>query len=88
MRVRTLAGTRTIMAYTPGCACHVDGRVPGHSVDHNWQQGLGMAEYTADGHLAVVDTEVVEGAAVWRGRLWEARERLEDLRRDIEGWNW
>ena len=86
--VMAQGGPRTIHAYSPGCACHRDGRVPGHKRDDNWQQGLGLVAFTEDGMFAAQDTEVVEGRALWGGRVYEARERLGDLQRDLPGWNW
>ena len=87
--VRTAQGMRTIYAFTPGCTCHRDGRVPGHKKGQNWQQGLGEVEYGLEGGgLFTSDTEVVDGVAIWKGKVYEGRDRVADLKRDLPEWNW
>lgn len=73
---------RTITAVSFGCLCRIDGVVPGHDLRQNWQQGLGVIEYTADGYHAEIEIPIERGRAVYNGKIYTARERLEDLERD------
>jgi hypothetical protein len=78
---------RTIMAYCPGCVCRIDGAVPGKRKAMNWQQGFALVDVWGD-DFTIYDVEVRQGRAVWGGRVYEARDRVEDLRRDLPEWNW
>jgi hypothetical protein len=81
----TARGRVTVSAYCPGCTCHIDGRVPGNKRGDNWQQGLALADYERDGGLTDIhQIEIEEGRAVFDGRLFTARDRLPDLRRDLD----
>jgi len=84
----TSDGPNIIHAWSPGCACHIDGRVPGHKKGDNWQQGLGEVMFTDDGLMSTMDASITEGSMIWNGRIYHARDRLPDLRRDIPDWNW
>lgn len=72
-------------AFSPGCACHIDGRVPGSSVDHEWQQGLGIYEYIPDRpdiDVHIIPVEIDNGIAIYNGEIFEARDRNDE----IDGW--
>jgi hypothetical protein len=75
------------MAYCPGCVCRIDGAVPGKRKAMNWQQGFALVDVWGD-DFTIYDVEVRQGRAVWGGRVYEARDRVEDLRRDLPEWNW
>lgn len=79
--------TRSITAFCPGCACHIDGRVPGHKRTQEWQQGIAMVEYSDNMH-SITPIAIEDGKAIFDGKIFEARERLSDLRADCAGWNW
>jgi hypothetical protein len=82
-------GKIVTFAYCPGCACHIDGRVPGSKPGDNWNQGFSLGEYDANGGLASVQLIPVEnGRAIWDGQLFAASDTLSDLRRDLPDWNW
>lgn len=76
-----------VTAYCPGCVCHVDGRVPGSTSKSNWRQGLGLVEYAGQ-RVTITHVPVRDGVAVYGGQVFEARDRVEDLRRDLPEWNW
>jgi hypothetical protein len=76
-----------VTGYCPGCACHIDGRVPGSTSSSNWRQGVGIVEYSGR-QVTITHIPVHDGLAIWDGKVYEARERLEDLRNEVEGWNW
>lgn len=76
-------------SYSPGCACHIDGRVPGAKSDDNWQQGFCIGEYERGGALvSLIHIPVENGRAVFGGRVFKARDRLADLRQDLPDWQW
>lgn len=84
-RVKDVAGP--ITAYCLGCLCRVDGAVPAARGRVNWQQGVAVVDYDERDHNVSM-VRVVDGVAVWDGHRFQARERTEDLRRDIPGWMW
>ena len=88
-------GGRTIQVWSMGCLCRVDGKVPGVKARQNWQQAIGFVEYLKTGEHTITPIEIVSGRAIFRGKMYEARDRLDDLRRDTAGragekadWNW
>ena len=81
--------------WSMGCLCRVDGKVPGVKARQNWQQAIGFVEYLKTGEHTITPIEIVSGRAIFRGKMYEARDRLDDLRRDTAGragekadWNW
>lgn len=61
-------------AFCPGCACHIDGRVPGSKHNDQWQQGLAIIEYTEE-RENILPISVRDGTMVYQGQVWKARER-------------
>ena len=80
-------GPRDITAVSPGCACRVDGAVPGVKDRQNWQQGAAIVDYTDDDHSTAL-VEIRNGRAICGGEVYEARDRVGDLRADLPDWNW
>lgn len=75
----------TVVAFSPGCLCRVDGAVPstksgedehGRPVTRweNWQQGLAVVTETTDGDWSVELVRIDHGRAVWRGREFGVRQ--------------
>lgn len=79
---------RVIQAVCPGCACHVDGRVPGVSAKQNWQQGVAVIRHDEKGRCIVSVAEIYDGECLFEGELYTAGhdERLDELR-DQTAWN-
>lgn len=75
-------GAKIITALSPGCLCRVDGVVPGHRLDQNWQQGLAVAHYTPDGWHAIETISIESGEAVWAGRVYTGDDSIDDLVED------
>jgi len=74
-------------AFCPGCACHIDGRVPGSSSDHQWQQGFAVVEYLPERpelepHITVVGID--EGQAIYDGKLFTARKRDAEIEKMLK----
>lgn len=89
MTWETSKGKIIAFSYCPGCACHIDGRVPGSKPDDNWNQGFSIGEYDAGGRLASVQMIPVEnGRAIWDGQLFAAGDTLAELQHDLPEWNW
>jgi len=61
-------------AFCPGCACHIDGRVPGSTEDHQWQQGIGIIEYT-DESENVLPIAIDEGRMIYSGKEFKAESK-------------
>lgn len=76
---------RTVHAFTPGCLCHIDGRVPGATDQTNWQQGVGLIEYLDTGLCRPIAVPINDGVALLDGQVIVGQDRLEDLR---EQTNW
>lgn len=68
----------TVMAFSPGCLCRVDGSVPSTKSgedEHgrpfkrweNWQQGLAVVTELPDGYWTVEIVPIHQGKAVYRG---------------------
>jgi len=81
---------RHIQAVSPGCLCRVDYVVPGHKHGQQWQQGIAVVEWDGD-HSTISTIPILDGVAIYRGRRFEARERLADLNADTapvrRGWS-
>lgn len=86
-RVLSRHGWRTVRTFSPGCLCHVDGRVPGASARDNWQQGLAVVNYTEWAYTATL-IEIMEGAAIYDGKIWRGSDSCDSLRSQYPGWPW
>lgn len=94
-RISSRDGFVNQTAFCPGCACHVDGRVPGSSMKDNWQNGLAIIEFT-DETENIIPIAVNDGVAVHNGKVYQGRdldaeidqmlmERLEKANKGSEG---
>jgi hypothetical protein len=85
-------GAKTVEVWSIGCLCRIDGLVPAKKKRNNWQQALAMVEFTDDGDIDIDPIPIKEGRAMFRGQVYEARDRLDDLREATVGskaeWNW
>lgn len=77
-RIKTREGHALQTAFCPGCACHIDGRVPGSSADDNWQQGLAVIEYTDD-FENIIPIGVDNGMAMYNGKVFKAQDREKEI---------
>jgi len=79
----------SIFAFSAGCLCHIDGRVPSAKAQSEWQQGCAVVDYDSDGNMCSVAPVLFNGGkAMWNGRVFEARDRRDDLGTDLPDWNW
>lgn len=74
---------QTVMAFSPGCLCRIDGAVPstkGGVLDDGmpyrrweaWQQGMAVVTEEPDGFWSAEIVPIHNGRAVWRGKSFEA----------------
>jgi len=73
-RLATSSGDLVYSAFCPGCACHVDGRVPGSTSKSQWQQGIAVIEYN-DNEENIIPIGISEGRMMYNGKVWQARDR-------------
>ncbi len=78
---------RTITGYCPGCACHVDGRVPGRKSKRKWRKGFGHVMWHGQ-HVAIEHMPIWDRKTIWRGKVYEARDTVPGLREDLPDWPW
>lgn len=77
----------TLHGMNPGCACHIDGRVPGSEAGVDWQQGLGLVEYEPGGDAVRMEVlPVQDGRMLWRGEILEGSDAVDGLRAAVDGW--
>jgi len=83
----TMSGIKTIEAWLVACTCWIDGRVPGQADRRQWQNGCAIVRYTDDWYN--LNTVLIkEDKALLGMRLYEGRDRLDDLRKALPDWNW
>jgi len=82
--LHTSRGPRAVAMWSVGCLCRIDGVVPGVKARQNWQQAIGIVDYTDTEHH-VTAIPINNGKALYHGDVFTARNRLSDLRRDT---NW
>jgi metallophosphoesterase superfamily enzyme len=77
-RIKSRDGDIIQHAICPGCACQIDGRVPGSTSEQQWQQGLAVVEYT-DAIENIIPISVDEGVAIYDGKIYKARTRDKEI---------
>jgi hypothetical protein len=83
-QIQTANGHAIQTAFCPGCACHIDGRVPGSKADDQWQQGIAVIEYT-DTSENIIPIAIDRGIAIYNGKVWKARERDKEINKMLKG---
>jgi hypothetical protein len=85
--IHTKEGPRFITVASVGCMCRIDGVVPAKKKKQNWQQGFAVVEYFKDDPLHLItEIPVLDGRALYNNRMYYARERVEDLKREVSAW--
>jgi hypothetical protein len=85
--VRRGGQTEYVHSFCPGCACHIDGRVPGSKRDNDWQQGFAVIDYDTDGahHISLVP---VENGRAYFEKAEYTDDYLDNLRTDVDWGKW
>ena len=81
-RIKTRDGDIVYHAICPGCACHIDGRVPGSTSEQQWQQGICVLEYT-DTIENIIPVSIDNGVAIYNGRIFKGEERSSEINKMI-----
>jgi hypothetical protein len=71
-----------------GCTCHIDYRVPGHAHNQTWTQGLGIIDVFDNKRFSITPIAIENGVAIWNGQMFEARDRIPELKEALPDWNW
>lgn len=79
--LHTSKGPRAVSMWSVGCLCRIDGIVPGVKARQNWQQAIGIVDYTDTEHH-VTAVPINNGKALYHGDVFSARNRVADLKRD------
>lgn len=77
-KVESRDGSEIYTSMCPGCACHIDGRVPGSKPQEQWQQGFGIIEYT-DTFENISTVAVENGRAIYKGEMITAQNRDKEI---------
>ncbi len=81
--IRTRAGTQYTQAFSPGCLCHIDGRVPGATGSEQWQQGIGVIYYD-DLSSTFVPVPIHDGRAIFNNIIFEGVDYVKQLCEDTQ----
>lgn len=87
LRLMSDGSLKQVTGYCPGCACHVDGRVPGSTTNSNWRKGFGIIEWDGP-YISITHIPVCDKVAVWSGKRFEARDWVGPLKDAVPEWNW
>lgn len=88
---RTINGrgpARAITAASPGCLCRLDFVVPGHTRGtglSGWQNGFAVVYYHENGSHFIHLYHITGDRAIYRGKIYQAQNRLEEIQRDTGG---
>lgn len=80
-------GSQVVDAFSPGCLCHIDGRVPGRTTKQQWQQGFALLDYEPEHtgyNISLIPIE--QGRALYDGHVYESRPTLPDLQAMYPDW--
>ena len=70
-----------IQAFSPGCLCRIDGKVPGKNARPNWQQGFAIIHYN-DEECFIDPVMIKDGEAFYRGKKYIGQDYTEQLIKD------
>ena len=73
--------TNYIQAFSPGCLCRIDGKVPGFDARPNWQQGFAVIHYNDD-ECHIDPVMIKDGEAYYQGKKYVGLDYTEQLIKD------
>jgi predicted phosphodiesterase len=76
---RRNGGIRTVVAASMGCLCKLTGDVPGVRDRQQWQNGLGVVEYTDGGWGDIHTVFINDGTLIYGGSRFSGRERSSEI---------
>jgi len=73
--IHTRHGQQEITAVVVGCACKIDGTVPGRSATPQWQQGALWVTYDTEdpSRIEFQEIRIHDGSAMFRGKVYTGR---------------
>jgi hypothetical protein len=88
--VRTDATGRQyeVVAHSPGCTCHTDQRLPGHTRKQEWSKGLSIVDVFPDGAFSITPIAINDGVAYFSGLRFTARDRIDEIKEARPDWGW
>ena len=87
LRLMSDGSLKRVVGYCRGCACHVDGRIPGSTTNSNWRQGFGIIEWSGE-HISITHIPVNDAVAIQNRQRFEARDWVGPLKEAEPKWNW
>ena len=82
--IYTRRGNEVHRAISLGCMSNIGGKTPGTKEKQNWQNSIGVVKYNKK-MFEVYPLLIQNDRLIWNNKVMEGRERLEDLRKDV---NW
>ena len=70
-------------AFCPGCACRIDGVVPGSKSGDQWQNGIAIIEYTQETEN-IIPIAILNGAMIYNGQRWTGRDREVEVNKFLQ----
>lgn len=67
-----------------GCICRIDGIVPAKKGENDWQQGLGIVDYTDEGLFNTNDYSINNGSSIINGKFIEGKSNIEQIYKDTK----
>ena len=58
-------------------------KVPGKKARQNWKQGLGVVDFVEQAHT-IYPVSIDDGVAIFEGKIFEGRDRLDEIREATE----
>lgn len=77
-----------VVGFSPGCTCHIDHRIPGHKRTQSWSQGAAVVDVFADGVFSIAPIAIKDGVGAYNGRVFTARNRIDELKEARPEWSW
>ena len=75
-------------SFCPGLLGRIDG-LPGQTKRQNWQQGFAIIEYEPNGENYLIIAIPINGKqAIWNGKTYIGKSRLQDIKDAYREWNW
>ena len=86
--IPTRFGQVDVTGFSVACSCHTDGRVPGSKRNSQWQNGAAILEFEIESDLHnIIPLSIVRGEILYQGRIFEGRDRTEEIKEALNGWN-
>jgi hypothetical protein len=83
--VMTNSGIKIYTVFSPGTLSSINGAVPSHGADEDWQSGLGIVYYEeGDGDFQIMPISINDGRAIYNGDLYIGKDYINQLKKDTK----